>query len=96
MPPPIDGYLGYSPFLAPANNAATSNYVKCPYGTWEKKGPEALDLNRFLHIRLARGALNRPRARLHLAQFNPHRRGWDLGTCIFFKLPQKIPLCSWH
>lgn len=33
---PIDGYLGYFQFLAPANNAATSNYVKCPSGTWGK------------------------------------------------------------
>jgi hypothetical protein len=30
---PIDGYLGYFQFFAPANNAATNNYVRCPDGT---------------------------------------------------------------
>lgn len=30
MHSPVDGYLGYSQFLVPVNNAATNNIVKCP------------------------------------------------------------------
>lgn len=43
MHPPLDGYLGSFQFLAPVNSAGTSNYVKRPYGTWEKKGLQAVD-----------------------------------------------------
>lgn len=32
----IHGYLGYFGSFAPANNAATNDYVKRLYGTWGK------------------------------------------------------------
>lgn len=49
---PVDGYLGYFQFPAPANNAATNNYVRCPYGTWGKSYPGQW-ISIFLHLRIA-------------------------------------------
>lgn len=46
---PISGYLGYFQFLAPANSAATNNYIKCPYGTWGERSLGS-GSQPFLHI----------------------------------------------
>lgn len=80
---PIRGYLGYFGSLAPANKAATNNYVKCLYGTWGKVS-KAVDLNLSCTSELPWG-LSKLTARLPPAQLN--RLHWGVGTqaLVFFK-----------